>query len=216
VEVDDTSAYGVVVLDADGMVEAFVEKPRPEDAPARTVNAGMYVMSRTAIERYPAGRLSFERVVFPDLAARDALGGVVIEGRWMDIGTPDLYLDCTGAVLRGETALYRPAGPHLCDGEMAGDTAGAWSWVAAGASVAAGAVIEEAVVLAGARIGTNSVIRHAVVGWDAVVGSDVLIGGGAMVGRAARIGAGTELGYGIRIAPAATIGPGDVTFSPPK
>ena len=67
VEVEDTSAYGVVVTGADGRVERFVEKPSPETAPARTINAGMYLMSRHVLERYQQGPLSFERTVFPAL-----------------------------------------------------------------------------------------------------------------------------------------------------
>lgn len=216
VEVDDTSAYGVVVLDADGMVEAFVEKPKPEDAPARTVNAGMYVMTRRAIEQYPAGRLSFERVVFPDLASRRALGGVVIDGRWMDIGTPELYLDTTGAVLRGATTLHTPPGPHLTEGDVRGTLGGSWSWVGPGATVAEGAVVEDAVVLPGASIGPDAVIRGAVIGWDAVIGEGAVVTGASMVGTGATIGAGTELDHGVRIAPGAVLRPGDVTFSPPK
>jgi len=216
VEVEDTSAYGVVVLDSDGMVEAFVEKPKPEDAPARTVNAGMYVMQRSAIEPYPVGRLSFERVVFPDLAAAGTLGGAVIEGRWMDIGTPQLYLDATGAVLQGATALHSPAGPHLVEGECQGETIGSWSWIAPEARVDAGASVEESVVLSGAVVESGAVVRNAVIGWDAIVGEGAVVTGATMVGRGARIGAGSELDHGIRIAPGAELGPGDVTFSPPK
>lgn len=216
VEVEDTSAYGVVVLDDAGMVEAFVEKPRPEDAPARTVNAGMYVMSRSAIEPYPAGRLSFERVVFPDLAAAGTLGGVVIDGRWMDIGTPELYLDATGALLHGVSALHRPSGPHLVEGELSGSVAGSWSWVAEGAVVEEGAIVEEAVVLPGAVVGAGSTVRNAVVGWEARIGSDAIITGASIVGAGASIGAGTELDHGARVAPGAVLRPGDITFSPPQ
>lgn len=217
VEVEDTSAYGVVVLDeSQRMVIAFAEKPDPQDAPARTVNAGMYVMSRSAIERYPEGRLSFERVVFPDLAERGVLGGVVIEGKWMDIGTPELYLDCTGDVLHGATVLHRPDGPHLVEGELAGRTAGSWSWIAPGASVAEGATVEEAVVLPGASVEAGAVVRRAVIGWGAVVEADSLVTGDTLVGAGARIGARSELDHGIRVAPTAELPPGAVTFSPPK
>jgi mannose-1-phosphate guanylyltransferase len=215
VEVEDTSAYGVVVLDGAGMVDAFVEKPDPEDAPARTVNAGMYVMTRAAIAAYPEGRLSFERVVFPDLAARRALGGVVIDGRWMDIGTPELYLDTTGAVLHGATRLHVPDGPHLVDGEVRGDLGGSWSWVAPGAVVADGAVVSDAVVLGGAAIESGARVEHAVVGWDATIGEGAVVTGSSVIGQGARIGAGSELDHGVRIAPGAVLRPGDVTFSPP-
>lgn len=216
VEVDDTSAYGVVVLDDDGLVEAFVEKPDPADAPARTVNAGMYVLTRDAIAGYPEGRLSFERVVFPDLTQQSALGGVVIEGRWLDIGTPELYLDATGAVLHGATSLHRPDGPHLVEGELDGTVGGAWSWIAAGARVAAGAEVRESVVLSGAVVEAGAVVERAVIGWDAVIGAGSTVTGATMVGARARIGAGSELDHGMRIAPDAVLRPGDVTFSPPK
>jgi len=216
VEVEDTSAYGVVVLDSDGMVEAFVEKPKPEDAPARTVNAGMYVMSRSAVEPYPAGRLSFERTVFPDLAERGALGGVVIDGRWMDIGTPELYLDATGAVLHHATGLHAPDGPHLVEGDLAGTVEGSWSWIAPGATVAVGATVAEAVVLPGATIESGATVRNAVVGWDATIGQGAIVTGASMIGRGAKIGAGTELDHGARIAAGAVLRPGDITFSPPK
>lgn len=216
VEVEDTSAYGVVVIDDDGIVEAFVEKPDPADAPARTVNAGMYVMTRDAIAGYPEGPLSFERVVFPDLAERSALGGVVIEGRWMDIGTPELYLDATGAVLNGATSLHRPDGPHLVEGDVAGEVGGAWAWVAPDATVAAGAIVRESVVLPGSVIESDAVIDRAVIGWDVVVESGSIVTGGTMIGAGARIGAGSELDHGMRVAPGAVLRPGDVTFSPPK
>lgn len=216
VEVEDTSPYGVVVLDDAGMVEAFVEKPRPEEAPARTVNAGMYVISRSAIEAYPAGRLSFERVVFPDLAAAGTLGGVVIDGRWMDIGTPELYLDATGALLQGASTLHRPSGPHLVEGDMNGSVAGSWSWVAEGAIVEEGATVEEAVVLPGAVVEAGATVRRAVVGWEARIGRDAIVTGATMIGAGASIGAGTELDHGARIAPGAVLRPGDITFSPPQ
>ena len=216
VEVEDPSAYGVVVVDDSGMVDRFVEKPPAEQAPARTVNAGLYVMSRSALADYGEGPLSFERVVFPDLAAEGSLQGVVIEGRWLDIGTPELFLDCTGAVLAGATALHRPASSHLIEGDCFGETAGGWSWVAAGARVESGAVVEESVVLPGASIGSNTVVRRAIVGWDVAVGSDSLVTGAAMIGAGASIGRNTELDHGIRIAPGAHLEPGAVTFLPPK
>jgi len=216
VEVEDTSAYGVVVLDDLGVVERFVEKPPAAEAPARTVNAGLYLMTRSALAEYQEGPLSFERVVFPGLAAAGALHGVVIEGRWLDIGTPELFLDCTGAVLAGKTVLHRPESSHLVEGECRGVTSGAWSWVAAGATVESGAVVEESVVLPGAVIGENATVRRAVVGWDAVVGSDSTVAGATIIGAGASIGSGSELNHGMRIAPGASLDPGAVTFAPPE
>jgi len=216
VEVEDPSAYGVVVLDDSGMVVRFVEKPPADEAPAQTVNAGMYVMTRSALADYGEGPLSFERVVFPGLAAEGSLQGVVIEGWWLDIGTPDLFLDCTGAVLSGATALHRPASRHLIEGECIGETTGGWSWIAAGARVESGAVVEESVVLPGATIGSKAIVRRAIVGWDATVGDHSLVTGATIIGAGAWIGPNTELNHGMRIAPGARLESGAVTFSPPE
>ena len=216
IEVDDTSAYGVVVLDDAGVVDRFVEKPPAHLAPAKTVNAGIYVMTRSALEIYAAGTLSFEQVVFPSLAAERSLHGVVMQGRWLDIGTPELLLDCTGAVLGGATALHHPAGSHLVDGECLGTTSGEWSWIAEGAHVGSGAVVEESIVLPGATVESNALIRRAIVGWDATIGSGATVTGGSVVGSGAVVGSNTELDRGVRIAPCAHLAPGAVSFSPPE
>jgi NDP-sugar pyrophosphorylase family protein len=217
VEVADTSAYGVVVLDDAGVVERFIEKPPTASAPARTVNAGMYLLTRDAVGSYPAGALSFERVVFPALAAAGRLHGVVLTGRWIDIGTPPLYLAAHGAVYAGGTGLYRPAVEHERSGaRVDGRQEGAWSWVGPGARVAPGATVAEAVVMGGASIGEGAVVSGAVVGPDAVVGPGATVTGAAVIGAGARIGPGCELDHGIRIAPGAVLESGTVTFRPPQ
>src|SRR5690606_39212317 len=51
--VEDTSAFGVVVTDADGAVREFVEKPMPGTVAADTVNAGTYVLDPAAFRHFP-------------------------------------------------------------------------------------------------------------------------------------------------------------------
>ncbi|HUG74434.1 MAG TPA: NDP-sugar synthase [Acidimicrobiia bacterium] len=195
VEVDDTSPYGVVVVGEDGRVERFLEKMPTADAPARTVNAGVYVMSRAALEAYPLGPLSFERTVFPDLAERGALAAVTLDARWLDIGTPTLYLDAHGETLGG---------------------AGAWSWIDPSATVSPEAVVEDAVVLGGARVGPGAVVRRGVIGWDAVVGEGATVTGDSMIGPRAVVGARCELTGGARLAPDAVLGEAAIRFQPPE
>jgi mannose-1-phosphate guanylyltransferase len=195
VEVDDTSAYGVVVVDGDGRVEQFLEKMPTDDAPARTVNAGVYVMSRAALEGYPPGSLSFEQTVFPYLAARGALAGVTLDARWLDIGTPTLYLDAHAEILGGGSA---------------------WSWIDPSATVSSDAVIEEAVVLGGARIASGAVVRRGVIGWDAEVGEGATVTGDSMIGPRAVVGSHCELTGGARVAPDAVLGEAAIRFQPPE
>ncbi|MEX2328654.1 MAG: nucleotidyltransferase family protein, partial [Nitriliruptoraceae bacterium] len=100
--VEDTSTYGVCVLE-DGRVVGFVEKPRAGELPGHdTVNAGTYVIEPSALECLPAGPLSFERTVFPDLVAAGApVEGFVTDAVWADLGTPQRMLGGHRLVLDG-------------------------------------------------------------------------------------------------------------------
>ncbi len=217
VEVEDTSPYGVVVTRPDGVVERFIEKPPTADAPARTVNAGMYALDRSALAQYPVGRLSFERVVFPELAASGAMRAVVLSGRWIDIGTPSLYLAAHGWVHGGGSTLHQPNSSHESAGaNLEGTSSGAWSWIGRDAQIGRGAIVDESVVMPGATIGEGAVIRGGIIGHDADIGAGAFVGGGAVVGARAIIGAGCEVDHGMRVAPGAVLDTGSVTFRPPR
>ena len=51
--VDDPSRYGVVPLDDDGRVAAFIEKPDPGEAPSNWINAGTYVLEPVGPRPHP-------------------------------------------------------------------------------------------------------------------------------------------------------------------
>ena len=68
--VEDPSAFGLVPIDPDGKVLAFVEKPAPGTVGASYINAGTYVLEPSVLDHIPEGqRISIERQVFPLLAA---------------------------------------------------------------------------------------------------------------------------------------------------
>lgn len=214
VEVADTAAYGVVVVDASGEVERFVEKPPRESTPARTVSAGVYLLARDALSSYRRGSLSFERVVFPDLVARRQLGGAILSGRWIDIGTPSLYLDAHEVVMTGGSRIHVPPSTHVAP--IGAGVGGRWAWVSSEAVVAPGALVEESVILAGAEVGDGAVVQRAIIGPRARVEQGATVRGDTIVGPGAAVGRGCELDHGARIAPGVTVPPGAIVFSPPE
>ena len=218
VEVDDPSSYGVVVVRTDGTVDRFVEKPPLGMQPANTVSAGIYLMSRAALEGRPPGRLSFERVVFPGLVAEGKLGARVVEGRWLDIGLPELYLETNAALLTRPSTLHVPDGHHEhgAGARIDGAMAGGWSWVGPGAVIEAGAVVEESVVLKNAYVAADAVVKRAIIGPGARIESGASVTDGAVVGPGALVGAGCELAHGVRIGTRARLEPGSVSFSAPE
>jgi mannose-1-phosphate guanylyltransferase len=195
--VEDPSAFGLVRLHDDGSVEAFVEKPAPEDLrpgePYR-INAGTYLLDPAVLELIPPGvACSIEREVFPRLADAGTLHGFPSDAYWRDIGTPASYLAANHDVLTARLHTESPSGAAYVGAGARIDPAATVddrSCVGDGAEIGAGAAVRGSVVGAGARIGADAVIDGAIVGAGASVGAGAVLGPGVIVGDGARIAAG--------------------------
>ena len=223
--VADPSRYGLVRLAADGRVESFLEKPRPEEIDTDLINAGLYVLEPAALELVPEGRsVSIEREVFPRLAAEGTVFGAALPGYWLDVGTPESYLQAhrdvlersfeteVGAALGSDFTLVDPAaqvhpqarlvppvyiGPGATVDARA--RAGSLAVVGAGSRLGEGVVVENAVVGARTVVGAGSEIVGAIVGDDVELGQDCEVRNLSVVGPGASLGANNELDHGLRI-----------------
>jgi mannose-1-phosphate guanylyltransferase len=206
VAVEDPSGYGLVRLAADRAVTEFVEKPDESEIDTNLINAGAYVLERDVLDEMPAAgtNVSIERDVFPRLVGR-GLFGHPADGYWLDIGTPERYLQGTFDILSGAVKTAVP----LCsdrvlvlDGaEIAADaTIGPNAVLGPGAIVGEGSVVQRSVVLEGANVGASCTLR------DAIVGPHARIGDGcelelAVLGEGAAVEPGSKLEPGARIFP---------------
>ena len=219
--VEDPRAFGLVPTDDSGRVLAFLEKPQtPEEIVTDQINAGAYVFQRRVIDSIPAGRpVSVERETFPGLLAEGAhLQGMVDSTYWLDLGTPQAFVQGSADLVLGRAPS--PAVPGRCgdrlvlDGADVADdaklTGGAC--VAAGAVVGAGAVVDRSVVLAGAVVEPGAVVVDSLVGAGARIGARTVLEG-VVVGDGALVGPDNELRTGVRVWCGATIGPGAIRFS---
>ncbi|HEX6665936.1 MAG TPA: NDP-sugar synthase [Solirubrobacterales bacterium] len=176
--VEDSAAYGLVEIDAEGRVLDFVEKTG-EPVPGE-INAGAYFLERSVLDLIaPEAEVSIEREVFPRLVG-DGLTALRLDGYWMDIGTPERYLQASWDILEGRVETrVAPTAPGLM--------------VGAGAEVAAGATIGPRAVLApGCTVGAGAEVR------------DSVLLDGCEVGEGARIG-GSILAPGVSVAAGATV-----------
>lgn len=80
-KVEDPSKYGVVVMDGSGQIERFVEKPK--DFVGDKINAGIYVLNPSVIDRIPLKPTSIEREIFPFIAQDKKLYAMPLDGYWM-------------------------------------------------------------------------------------------------------------------------------------
>lgn len=101
--VDDPTAYGTINYDEDGYIFEFKEKPKPEEVTSHYINAGIYIFEPEVLKHIPAGRpVSVEREVFPGLLeAGRPMAVYRDDGYWMDIGTPQKYVQTHRDIFSG-------------------------------------------------------------------------------------------------------------------
>jgi mannose-1-phosphate guanylyltransferase len=207
--VEDTASYGVVPTDAEGRVEAFLEKTDGE-TPTNRINAGAYVVERDVAEAIPAGRaVSFEREIFPELVG-NGLFGYAAEGYWIDIGTPDRYLEATWDLLAGRVESKLPprdeTGSLVYEGcLLSGAHVGPQSVLGRHCSVGSDSRVERSVLHDRVMVGADAAVVESVLGERVRVGERGRIEPGAMVGAGAVIGDGAVVGEGARLDPGVEI-----------
>lgn len=171
--VEDPSAFGVVPTDEVGRVLDFVEKPAPGEAPTNLINAGVYVLEPSVLDRVPPGEeWSVERAVFPQLVDDGArVFATAPSAYWMDIGTPEKYLQANLDALQGLFFHQGAAVAH--DVEMASSATVTSSCVGPGARIEAGASVVQSVLLPGVVISEGAAVERCVLGEGVVVASGV-------------------------------------------
>ncbi len=92
----DVHRFGIAkVRDESGftLIEDFVEKPKPSEAPSRLANAGYYIMEiEDVLDLFPQKKEKVERSIFPALASKGKLAAYVTQlPFWIDIGTISAY-----------------------------------------------------------------------------------------------------------------------------
>jgi mannose-1-phosphate guanylyltransferase len=235
VPVADPTAYGLVRQHPDQSVKEFVEKPSADQIDTKLISAGAYVLERAVLDLIPADRnVSIEREVWPQLVG-EGLYGFAADAYWLDIGTPERYLQGTFDILEGNvvTAVADRLGPgYLAVGDRvqaegrivppalvergceigAGAHVGSLVVLGEGVTVGEGTTIERSVVLNGAEIGAQCVLRDCIVAAGVRVGDGSEISGGAVLGEGVTVGAGNVLSRGVRVFPQTDLPEGAITF----
>jgi NDP-sugar pyrophosphorylase family protein len=203
--VEDTTEYGVAVLDREKSIVGFQEKPGPKEAISNLANTGIYVLEPEALSYVPEGAFfDFAKDLFPRLLeAGERVAGYNVSGSyWSDIGNLSAYKKAQRDVLAGLVKVEvdgEPWGRNLWIGEKAKIHRSAYGRIEGKAFIGTGAEVgPDASLSEGATVG-----RHCRVGGGATVRGSVLLPG-ATVGAGAYledcvIGPGYEVGPGARL-----------------
>jgi mannose-1-phosphate guanylyltransferase / phosphomannomutase len=169
--VPDPLEFGIVIMDDDGKIQRFLEKPTWGQVFSDTVNTGIYVMEPEVLAEVPAGEVvDWSADVFPKLLERGApLYGWIADGYWEDIGSHESYMKAQADVLSGKV-----------DVEIDGFEVSPGVWVAEGAEVDPEAVLKGPLCIGDyAKIEAGAQLRE-----FTVVGSNVIVKEGAFLHRA--------------------------------
>ncbi len=207
--VPDPLEFGITIVDDEGRVQRFLEKPTWGQVFSDTVNTGIYVMEPEVFDYVDEGEVvDWSGDVFPRLVEDGKpIYGYIAEGYWEDVGTHESYLRAQADVLSGKV-----------DVDLDGFEVSPGVWVAEGADVHPDAVLrgplyigDYAKVEAGAELreftvlGSNVVVKGGAFLHRAVVHDNVFIGPQSNL-QACVIGKNTDIMRGARVGEGAVIG----------
>ena len=220
--VDNPTAYGLVETEADGRVRRFLEKPNPDEITCDTINAGIYVLEPDTFDRIPKDvSYSIERAYFPSLIERgETFVAYVDRGYWIDIGTPEKYIQVHRDMFDGKFAgglfassdrtqpIISPeariednvsiTGPCFIDSGThikSGAKIGAYSVIGRGVLVEEGADLQDTIVWPNSRIGQSAVVHGPIIGRSCHIGRDSVLKGRSLFGDKSQLTDFTSIGH---------------------
>lgn len=235
VPVEDPTAYGLVRTNDDLSVDEFVEKPTADSIDTNLISAGAYVLERSVLDLIPPDRnVSIEREIWPRLVGA-GLYAFSARAYWLDIGTPERYLQATFDILEGNVQTEvseRLGGDFVAVAEHVeasgrivppaivergcriapGAHVGSLVVLGQGVSVGEGSKIERAVVLDGTEVGPGCTLQDCIVAAGVRLGEGTVVSGGAVIGEGVTIGARNVLTRGVRVFPQTELPDGAITF----
>jgi len=184
-EVEEVEEYGVVILEEDGRISGFQEKPSPKEALSKWANAGIYICEPEVLDLIPDGEFyDFGKELFPKIIeAKERIFGYKMVEYWGDIGNLECYLKTNFDVLDGRVRT-----------KIEGKKVSKDLYLGKGARVAKNALFEGKIYI-GARtniednvkiigpsvIGDMCIVSHDAVIKNSIIWPDTYIGPGAYI-----------------------------------
>ncbi len=234
VPMDEANRYGIIDVDENYRVKAFVEKP--DNPPGNLASMGVYIFDYDVLENALSGidttrttRSDFGHHILPELLEEGArIFAYPYGGYWIDVGTVDAFWEAHMDLLETPPSLNlndrtwvihtrseeRPPVRIEHEAQIVN------SLITDGAVIAEGAVVERSVLSPGVYVGPGAVIRESVILNDAYIEAGAVVERCILdkivvVGHQAHVGGYTDVGLNItsigkntRIPPGFRVGPG--------
>ncbi|PLX22647.1 MAG: nucleotidyltransferase [Ignavibacteria bacterium] len=159
--------FGVVIVDEEGNITRFLEKPSWGEVFSDTINTGIYIIENEVLQTIPYKEdFDFSKNLFPAMMQEGKkLCGYIAEGYWRDVGNLGEYHEASMDCLGGNVSV-------VFDGERKGDfIVGEGSEVPENKENWSGTVV----------VGKNARIAESAKLINAVIGDNVTVHDGAIV-----------------------------------
>jgi len=183
-KVEEPSKYGVVVHKHGhaSRIDRFVEKP--VEFVGNRINAGIYMLNPSVLQRIELRPTSIEKETFPDMCGDGDLHSFDLDGFWMDVGQPKDFLTGTCLYLsslakKGSKLLVPHSAPFVHGGNVLVHPSakigqncriGPNVTIGPGVVIGDGVRLQRCVLLKGSKVKDHAWIKSAIVGWNSVVG----------------------------------------------
>jgi mannose-1-phosphate guanylyltransferase len=218
VPVDDPRPFGVVETDKENRITSFKEKPKLEEISTNMINAGIYIIEPDVLNQIPADTFySFEKQVFPDMLKNgEHLYAFNSPAYWIDIGTPQKYMQVHIDILNGSFKNKERQSSKIIGENCRIDPTAVIegnAMIGNNCIIAKNATIKGPAVIGGScRILENSIIEETIV-WNNVTVENEAVISGSLIADNCILGAksrleNTVIGDNIKISPRTQLGPG--------
>lgn len=207
VPMDEAPRYGILGIDDDMRVNAFVEKPK--NPPSNLASMGVYVFTYSVLEQLleedranKESSKDFGKDIIPRMV-RDQMNVFAYSygGYWIDVGTIDAFWEAhmdllaspPSINLNDRTWVIHTKSEERPPVQIAAGATVSNSMITHGCVIAEGAIVERSVLSPGVYIGPNAVVRESIILNDAYIeaGARVeraIIDKMAVIGRESRVG----------------------------
>jgi len=223
--VEDPVSYGLIEADTQGRITRFIEKPSPNEIPTNLINAGIYILEPDILTHIPPRvNFSIEHGLFVTLP-NPAISAWVYDyfSYWMDMGTPEKYLQLHRDLLDGKSSRYSPPSKSLIGKQshihpttqikgavVIGDNCNIESNVmltgpiviGSGCIIQPGAIIEDSIIWHKVEIGQRAVVKNSIIANNCHLYPDCCVTDGSLLSDNVIVNSGCQL------KPASKIWPG--------
>ena len=202
---EEASRFGLMVVNADGSIKEFEEKP--EKPSSNKASMGVYVFTWEKLRQYlfedeanPDSHNDFGKDIIPAMhRAGERMFAYQFEGYWKDVGTIDSLWEANLDLLNPKVDIdlndpdwkiyYRTAAapPHyVADSSLVQNSMVTEGCVIEGkvdfsvlfpnVAIESGAVVRDSILMPGARVKAGAVVQYAIVAENAVIGENARVG----------------------------------------